>query len=272
MPDARDLGDGRHLLEHRPGGGPHLARQRARAAPPRCRWRWPRPRRRRWRDGRRPASRPGSNVSYGLASTPEGSVSASPIRRSPRSTPRTRDRSPAGGLHGGTDRAAQQGERVVDRVDVLPTALHHVGVLGGATAQRLRRVAREVGRRRAGSTRSLLTATASPALPSLTPTSATTPEPSASRVAMASVRRSSGVSPSRRRTTTPSVAAAASVPASALASRVRAAATSSSRSLTCAEQAVDPRRAARPRHLQRVGEAAQLRPPPRGCARARPHR
>ena len=41
----------------------------------------------RWSSARSAAR---SSVSYGLASTPDGSVTASPIRRSPRSTPRTR--------------------------------------------------------------------------------------------------------------------------------------------------------------------------------------
>ena len=144
--------------------------------------------------------------------------------------------------------AVEELERVVDRVDVLPAALHHIGVLGGAATERLRRVARELRRRHATLDAVLADRDREAGLAvAATPTSATTPDPSASRVAMASVRRSPGVSPSRRATTAPSAAAAASVPASAVASRVRAFATSSSSSLTCARQPVDARRAARRR-------------------------
>ena len=50
---------------------------------------------------------------------------------------------------GGEHRRVEERERVVDRADVLTTALHHVGVLGGTATERLRRVARDLGRRRA---------------------------------------------------------------------------------------------------------------------------
>ena len=149
----------------------------------------------RWSSARTDAR---SSVSYGLARTPDGSLSASPIRRSPRSTPSTRPGPTDGAVtpadsHG----AAEERERVVDRVDVLPAALHRVGVLGGAAAERLRRVAGRARRRhpRFDPVLAHRDREARLAAEASTPTSATTPEPSASRVAMARVRRSTGREP-----------------------------------------------------------------------------
>ena len=90
---------------------------------------------------------------------------------------------------------------------------HRVGALADAAAERLRRRARDrVGRDARRVTRSLLTATAMPAFtPSgPVPASATTPEPSARTVSCASRRSSSLLRPSRRATTAPPVACAAS--------------------------------------------------------------
>ena len=67
-PDARrDLGDRRHLVEHRAGGGPQLARQRPGQADHDAASRRPRWRRRRWPGGRRPRR---GRVERGVAGWP----------------------------------------------------------------------------------------------------------------------------------------------------------------------------------------------------------
>ena len=84
-----------------------------------------------------------SSTASGLASVPDGSVAASPMRRLPRSTPRTRAHAGGSAARGVARGRGEERERVVDRRDLRTAALHDLGVLGGAAAERLGRVARE---------------------------------------------------------------------------------------------------------------------------------
>ena len=210
---AREPRQRRDLGEHGPGRGTELARRATGAARPRC------------------ASAPdlGRGGDDGavvvvdrLAARVERAVAGWPARRTDREReadaarrrgrrrgPARRAGSPAGGEH----RRVEERERVVDRADVLPAALHHVGVLGRAATERLRRVARDLGRRHARVDAVLADRDREPGLGAVgVDARRARRRPSRARRASrcASVRSSSGVSPSRRTTTTPSTAAAAS--------------------------------------------------------------
>ena len=116
----------------------------------------------------------------------------------PRSTPRTRLTPPAGapdGARAPPSRGARTRRRPRRRSGRRPD---DVGVLGGAPAERLRRVAGDVGGRRTAVDPVLADRDREPGLGAVgvdARRSPTIPEPSASRVAIASVRSSSGVEP-----------------------------------------------------------------------------
>ena len=153
------------LREHRPRRRTELTRERAGQTDHDARRRPARWRRRGSHGGRRPGRPRGRGSPCGLASTPDGSVTASPMRRSPRSTPRIRV---ARSAHppAACTAACRQRERVVDRATFCPPPCTTSACLAVPPPSAFAASRAISAADTPPSTRSLLTATARPALPS----------------------------------------------------------------------------------------------------------
>ena len=268
------------LVEHRPRGRARARPSSERGSPTTISWRAELPR---GGDdgavvvGDVAAARRASRA--GWRACPDGSEAARPMRRDAEID--AEDAAHAGrrvAARSAATAASRSAERVVDRADVRAAALHDA-----RRSSPCRRRAPSPRRARCRpptrppSTRSLRDRDREPGLGAVgrrARRARRSRDPSASRVAIASVAEVVGASsPSRRTTTTPSTAAAASVAASAPACCDRSAAELVLRAaFTCSSEpldAVGQLRRARPAACRRARAAAPLR---RGCARARRRR